>query len=66
MSFSLLFKVEGIVRDYTFTDLQLHDGSFYDIYIIACNGAKQCSESTVGNVLVDSTAPTPGMTKVFL
>ncbi|XP_060604506.1 uncharacterized protein LOC132757271 [Ruditapes philippinarum] len=53
-------KVEGIVRDYTFTDLDFHDGSFYDIKLISCNGANLCSTSILANILVDSTRPTPG------
>ncbi|XP_053401094.1 uncharacterized protein LOC123523194 isoform X2 [Mercenaria mercenaria] len=53
-------QVEGIVRDYTLTGLDLHDGSYYDIKLVSCNGAKLCSESILQNILVDSTPPTRG------
>ncbi|XP_060577218.1 uncharacterized protein LOC132734491 [Ruditapes philippinarum] len=53
-------KIEGIVRDYTFTDLDFHDGSFYCIKLISCNGANLCLTSMLANILVDSTRPTPG------
>ena len=56
-----MFQVDGVFSDYTFTDLELHDGSYYDVKIISCNGAKLCSESLIGNVLVDSSPPTSGM-----
>ncbi|XP_053400999.1 uncharacterized protein LOC128557566 [Mercenaria mercenaria] len=54
-------EVEGIVRDYTFTELDLHDGSYYCMKLISCNGANQCKVSVLEDVLVDSSRPTPGM-----
>lgn len=56
-------KVEGILRDFTFTNLDLHDGSRYDIKLVSCNGAQLCTESLLEQVLVDSTPPTPGKGK---
>ncbi|XP_053398434.1 uncharacterized protein LOC128556766 [Mercenaria mercenaria] len=53
-------RVEGIVRDYTFTNLNFHDGSYYCIKLISCNGANLCTKSVLANILVDSTRPTPG------
>ncbi|XP_053390115.1 uncharacterized protein LOC123523221, partial [Mercenaria mercenaria] len=51
--------VEGIVRDYTLTDLDFHDGSYYCFKLISCNGANLCTESVLADILVDSTRPTP-------
>ena len=56
-------QVEGVLRDYTFTDLNLHDGSYYDIKLVSCNGAKLCSDSLLRNVLVDSSPPVAGRVK---
>ncbi|XP_060580924.1 uncharacterized protein LOC132737608 [Ruditapes philippinarum] len=53
-------RIEGIVRDYTFTGLDFHDGSYYDIKLISCNGAKLCTESIIESILVDSSPPTTG------
>ena len=53
--------MEGIVRDYTFTDLDLHDGCYYDVILVACNGARLCTKSQVSNILVDGSPPTPGI-----
>ena len=55
-----MFKIPGYIRDYTFTGLSLHDGSLYDITLIACNGAKICVESRLDDILVDSTPPIAG------
>ncbi|XP_053398947.1 uncharacterized protein LOC128556937 [Mercenaria mercenaria] len=52
--------VEGIVRDYTFTNLDLHDGNYYCIKLISCNGANLCTKSVLEDILVDSSRPTPG------
>lgn len=57
------FQVEAVVREYTFTQLNLHDGSYYDIKLVVCNAAKLCSESELRNVLFDSTPPTVGKTQ---
>ncbi|XP_053400998.1 uncharacterized protein LOC128557563 isoform X2 [Mercenaria mercenaria] len=52
--------IEGIVRDYTFTDLDFHDGSYYCFKLISCNGANLCTESVLADILVDSTRPKAG------
>ncbi|KAL5006990.1 hypothetical protein ScPMuIL_015796 [Solemya velum] len=54
-------EVGGTVRDYVFTNLELHDGSIYYVKLIACNLAKLCTESVSSGILVDSSQPTPGM-----
>ncbi|KAL4221421.1 hypothetical protein ACF0H5_019679 [Mactra antiquata] len=52
--------VPGITRDHTFTELELHDGSLYDVKLISCNGAKLCNTSILRNILIDSSPPTTG------
>lgn len=54
-------QINGIVRDYTFSDLDLHDGVEYFVVLIACNGAGLCSNATSKPLLVDSTPPNRGM-----
>ena len=56
----MYLQVEGIVRDYTFTGLELHDGCYYDITLQSCNGARLCSRSQILNILIDGSPPTPG------
>ncbi|WAR06111.1 hypothetical protein MAR_021480 [Mya arenaria] len=53
-------KIDAVATDYTFLKLDLHDGSYYDIKLTVCNGAKQCTQSLYANLLVDSTPPTMG------
>ena len=59
-------QVEGIVRDYTFNGLELHDGCYYDITLQSCNGARLCSRSQILNILVDGSPPTPGKASLFV
>ena len=54
------FQIGGLVRTYTFTKMQLHDGSLYDIKIISCNGANLCEKSILANLLVDTSPPVSG------
>ncbi|XP_060084880.1 uncharacterized protein LOC132564227 [Ylistrum balloti] len=54
-------KVNGIVRDYTFTGLDLHDGVNYYVNLIACNGAGICSQTESDAIFVDSSPPSRGM-----
>ncbi|XP_033751510.1 LOW QUALITY PROTEIN: uncharacterized protein LOC117335547 [Pecten maximus] len=54
-------KVNGILRDYTFTGLQLHDGVSYFVNLIACNGAGICSQTESDAIFVDSSPPSRGM-----
>ncbi|KAL3841827.1 hypothetical protein ACJMK2_019926 [Sinanodonta woodiana] len=53
--------LNGIVRDYIFTDLDLNDGSIYYVTVWCCNGAGLCTKSTTPSILMDSTPPTMGM-----
>ncbi|XP_071964161.1 uncharacterized protein [Antedon mediterranea] len=55
-----LTQIAGSEIDYTFTDLALHDGSRYQVKVVACNGAELCTEMSTPEILVDSTAPTVG------
>ncbi|XP_076113981.1 uncharacterized protein LOC143082265 [Mytilus galloprovincialis] len=54
-------ELNGIVREYTFSQLDLHDGGNYSIKLIVCNGAKVCVEDESRGIIVDSSPPTPGM-----
>ncbi|WAR05117.1 hypothetical protein MAR_020486 [Mya arenaria] len=53
-------KIDAVATDYTLLKLDLHDGSYYDIKLTVCNGAKLCTHSLYENLLVDSTPPTMG------
>ncbi|WAR04731.1 hypothetical protein MAR_020100, partial [Mya arenaria] len=53
-------KVDAVATEYTLLNLDLHDGSYYDIKLAVCNGAKLCTQSLYTNLLVDSTPPTMG------
>ncbi|KAK3581570.1 hypothetical protein CHS0354_031918 [Potamilus streckersoni] len=53
--------LNGIVRDYIFTDLDLNDGSRYYVTVWCCNGAGLCTKSTTPSILMDSTPPSMGM-----
>ncbi|KAK3581574.1 hypothetical protein CHS0354_031921 [Potamilus streckersoni] len=53
--------LNGIVRDYIFTNLDLNDGSRYYVTVWCCNGAGLCTKSTTPSILMDSTPPTMGM-----
>ncbi|WAR05722.1 hypothetical protein MAR_021091 [Mya arenaria] len=53
-------KIDAVATDYTLLELDLHDGSYYDIKLTVCNGAKLCTQSLYENLLVDSTPPTMG------
>ncbi|KAL3841826.1 hypothetical protein ACJMK2_019925 [Sinanodonta woodiana] len=53
--------LNGIVRDYIFTDLDLNDGSIYYVTVMSCNGAGLCTKSTTPGILMDSTPPSLGM-----
>ncbi|XP_070570802.1 uncharacterized protein [Ptychodera flava] len=54
-------QLGGSDNEYTFTDLDLHDGDRYYVRVIACNGAKLCTSRDTSPILVDSTPPTVGM-----
>ncbi|CAC5414424.1 unnamed protein product [Mytilus coruscus] len=53
--------VNGIVRNYIFTNLRLHDGVTYYVTLIACNGAQLCTTSVSNGMFVDTTPPSRGM-----
>ncbi|KAK3612518.1 hypothetical protein CHS0354_024490, partial [Potamilus streckersoni] len=54
-------QIGGMVRDYTFVGLDLHDGSLYCVTVVVCNGAKLCTSAMSLRFLVDSSPPSPGM-----
>ncbi|XP_076113983.1 uncharacterized protein LOC143082268 [Mytilus galloprovincialis] len=54
-------ELNGIVREYTFSQLDLHDGGNYTVKLIVCNGAKLCVEAESKGIMIDSSPPTPGM-----
>ncbi|XP_021356985.1 uncharacterized protein LOC110452658 [Mizuhopecten yessoensis] len=54
-------KVNGILRDFTFTGLDLHDGVNYYVNLIACNGAGKCTQTESDAIFVDSSPPSRGM-----
>ncbi|CAG2242538.1 unnamed protein product [Mytilus edulis] len=53
-------ELNGIVRDYTYTRLDLHDGGEYFVNVIVCNGAKVCVKETSAGILVDNSPPITG------
>ncbi|CAG2198380.1 unnamed protein product [Mytilus edulis] len=53
--------VSGVVREYTMTGLDLHDGYTYYMNLIVCNGAQICIETKSDGILVDTSPPTSGM-----
>ncbi|KAI8487523.1 hypothetical protein Bbelb_347570 [Branchiostoma belcheri] len=57
-------EIAGSIRDYTFTNLSLHDGDIYYVRVVACNSAKLCTSGQTHGVLVDSSPPTVGMLAV--
>ncbi|VDH98686.1 Hypothetical predicted protein, partial [Mytilus galloprovincialis] len=58
---STSIKLNGIVRDYTYTRLNLHDGGEYFVTVIACNGAKVCERVTSDSIFVDNSPPITGV-----
>ncbi|XP_046571088.1 LOW QUALITY PROTEIN: uncharacterized protein LOC124279320 [Haliotis rubra] len=61
---SSLMEIPGPLREYTFTQLNLHDGSHYIVKVISCNMAGLCTQSQTGGILVDSSVPTTGVLAV--
>ncbi|XP_067680773.1 uncharacterized protein [Haliotis asinina] len=61
---SSLTAIPGPLREYTFTQLNLHDGSHYMVKVIACNMAGLCTQSQTESILVDSSGPTTGVLAV--
>ncbi|XP_046557193.1 uncharacterized protein LOC124266445 [Haliotis rubra] len=53
-------KVPGFIREYTYTNLDLHDGSKYKVKVTACNMAGLCTSAATGDILVDSSKPKTG------
>ncbi|VDI63397.1 Hypothetical predicted protein, partial [Mytilus galloprovincialis] len=54
-------ELNGIVREYTFSQIDLHDGGNYTVKLIVCNGAKICVEDESKGIVIDSSPPTSGM-----
>ncbi|XP_052082402.1 uncharacterized protein LOC127720030 [Mytilus californianus] len=53
-------ELNGIVRDFTYTRLDLHDGGVYFVTVIACNGAKVCVKETSDGIFIDNSPPITG------
>ncbi|XP_046561789.1 uncharacterized protein LOC124270793 [Haliotis rubra] len=53
-------EVPGLLREYTFVNLDLHDGSKYKVKVTACNMAGLCVSAHTNNILVDSSKPNTG------
>ncbi|XP_076085244.1 uncharacterized protein LOC143056054 isoform X2 [Mytilus galloprovincialis] len=53
-------ELNGIVRDFTYTRLNLHDGGEYFVTVIACNGAKACITESSDGIFVDNSPPITG------
>ncbi|XP_046565562.1 uncharacterized protein LOC124274266 [Haliotis rubra] len=53
-------KIPGFIREYTYTNLDLHDGSKYKMKVTACNMAGLCTTAATGDILVDSSKPKTG------
>ncbi|XP_046557202.1 uncharacterized protein LOC124266452 [Haliotis rubra] len=53
-------KIPGYIRKYTYTNLDLHDGSKYKVKVTACNMAGLCTSAATGDILVDSSKPKTG------
>ncbi|XP_067663255.1 uncharacterized protein [Haliotis asinina] len=53
-------EVPGFLREYTFVNLDLHDGSKYKVKVTACNMAGLCVSANTNNILVDSSKPNTG------
>ncbi|XP_067682774.1 uncharacterized protein [Haliotis asinina] len=57
---SSLMELPGLVREFTFSKLNLHDGSRYQIRVSSCNMAGLCSTSDTEEILLDGSIPTTG------
>lgn len=57
--------MNGIVRNYIFTNLDLHDGVRYYVTLIACNGAELCTTSVSEGMFVDTTPPSRGNEMIY-
>ncbi|XP_072034094.1 uncharacterized protein [Amphiura filiformis] len=53
-------KISGGANEYTFTNLDLHDGSQYTVGVMACNGAGRCTQIHTFTFKVDSSRPSTG------
>ncbi|XP_071088930.1 uncharacterized protein [Haliotis cracherodii] len=53
-------EIPGFIREYTYTNLDLHDGSKYKVKVTACNMAGLCSSAATEDILVDSSKPKTG------
>ncbi|XP_041351012.1 uncharacterized protein LOC121369995 [Gigantopelta aegis] len=54
-------QVPGLLQEYIFTELDLHDGSEYEVKVIACNLAGLCTTDKTVKLLHDSSPPKTGM-----
>ncbi|XP_046345841.2 uncharacterized protein LOC124126446 [Haliotis rufescens] len=55
-----LKALPGLLREFTYSQINLHDGSRYRIKVSSCNMAGLCSTSDTGEILLDGSIPTTG------
>ncbi|XP_071084119.1 uncharacterized protein [Haliotis cracherodii] len=53
-------EIPSFLTEYTYTGLELHDGSRYKVKVIACNMAGLCTNAETQDILVDSSKPHTG------
>ncbi|KAK6173123.1 hypothetical protein SNE40_016641 [Patella caerulea] len=53
-------EIPSVLTKYTFSSLDLHDGSKYKVKVVGCNLAGLCQSSITDDITVDSTPPTRG------
>ncbi|XP_046543946.1 uncharacterized protein LOC124254113 [Haliotis rubra] len=53
-------EIPSFLTEYTYTGLELHDGSRYKVKVIACNMAGLCTKAETEDILVDNSKPQTG------
>ena len=55
-----MLQVPGFVQEYIFSELDFHDGSKYEVKVVACNMAGMCTSNMTATFLQDNSPPTTG------